>query len=188
MLLAAMPGMALSAAGAIQLNRSLKKSLDMTKTDLVDTKKTALKYAPDMIVATNVEELSNIPSSESDMKVMRKMLDHAGKRNNAVYLAGRNALIATPTINRSLLGHEIGHSRDPNRNKPSLFDYAQLLGAREQRAWDASPFQDAASKKVSKELAGTYHGGDKVILGGTLAGAGASIALALPLLLKALKK
>lgn len=176
----AAPGVALGALGLMQVHSSAKKSLKAFQNDLVDTKETMKKYAPNISIATNMDEADalNIKPWKDITPKQRDVLQSYLKRifesGNAAQLEGHNAIIARPMINRSLIGHEIGHQIDEPKSK-SIFD--KLLVSRiEQRAWNASPFQDDESKKMSNIALGTYRGAEKVMGGAALIPLGVLIA------------
>lgn len=163
----AAPGVALGTMGLMQVHSSAKKSFDTFQKDLVDTKKTVQKYAPGVRVATNISEVEglNIPQWQSitpkQKEIFHARLNRIFSSGNAGNIKGHNAILARPMINRSLIGHEIGHHAD-EPSGGSLLDKI-LISRDEQRAWNKSPFQDEASRKASQVALGTYRGAEKVM-------------------------
>jgi hypothetical protein len=163
----AAPGVALGTMGFMQVHSSAKKSFDTFQKDLVDTKKTVKKYAPGVRVATNINEIEglNIPPFKNITPAQKDVLYAKFNRilssGNAANLKNYNAIVARPMINRSLIGHEIGHRID-NDGKESILDKI-FISRDEQRAWNKSPFQDEASRKASQIALGTYRGAEKVM-------------------------
>lgn len=185
-LLGALPGMAVAGYGTYELGKSAP-AYEKMKGNLVDAKSTVKKHAPDVIVATAKKDLKQIAKNEREEKFLQNLLDYVKKQKNAVYISGRNAIVSPPKVNKSLIGHEIGHSIDISKRGQTPVD-AFFQTRTEEGGWKESPFQDPESKALSKLMLHSYRGGDKIKAGGILTGAGITASLALPSILKMLKK
>lgn len=184
----AIPGTALATLGGIQMIKSrLGADIDI-KSDLVNAQEMVDKHAPGVLVASTKRDLKKVPDiTPKQRKALEGLLDFAKRSGNAAYIRNRATIVSPKMVNRSMIGHEIGHSIDIPKRDPSTID--NLLRSRvEEAAWDASPFKDEKALAARKRMLGTYKGGDKVILGGTIAGTGAAAMMALPSLMKLLKK
>jgi len=184
-LLGSLPGVAIAGAGTAQLLSSHRKSMDLVKGDLVDAKKMVLKHEPGTIVATTASDLKKIQSTDAETKQLAKILDYVRGGTNAAFISGKGSILSPKMINRSLIGHEIGHVRDYRKHGYTPLDYAGIRAAMEERAWKESPFQDPVAKDVANSMVGTYRGANKIAIGAPIAVAGA---MTLPLLWKVLKK
>lgn len=181
-LIGALPGAALAGYGTYQIGLSAPAYKTMNE-NLVDAKEIVKQHAPGVMVATAKKDLKQISKNKKDLQFLQKLLDYVKGKKNAVYISGKNAIISPAKVNKSLIGHEIGHSRDfaIRGHKPSD---AYFQAAMEERGWKASPFQDEKSKALSKLMLQSYRGGDKLKAGAILAGVGVTV----PSLLKLLKK
>lgn len=187
-LLGMTPGIALAGMGVKQLQESHGKALKAMKTDLVEPKAFAKKHAPNLFVATTNEDIDKIPVAPIYRKALKSALSQMEGRNAGYVSIGDQKFILSPKlVNRSLLGHEIGHHIDLSKKKRSILD-AVLQLPEERRAWEASPFQDEKSQRIGEVMKGTVAGRDKIIMGGIAAGAGATAFPLARLARKLLKK
>lgn len=180
------PGIAIAGAGTAQLGKSFSESTRIASTDLVDPKKVVKKYDPNIVVLTKPSDIDKVEEfSKNDKAVAKNLLRRIAKVGNAGYLStNKNKYIfSSPMVNRSLLGHELGHRFDTSKGKREVID-AIFQAGEEERAWKSSPFQDKESQRIAKVMAGTYKGKDKIMMGGIAAGIGA---LGVPVVMKALK-
>ena len=182
-ILAALPGVGLAGYGTYQFGKARAESLNEMTNDLVDAVAITKKHAPDIHVATSKNEIDKIDASNIEKKILLSAMKFIEKGENAAYTPIGNGIILSPKkINRSLIGHEMGHHFDIKKNPIKVPPV--LKTGMEERGWAASPFQDDESKRISKIMLGTYKGADKIAIGATAATFGAFM----PKLLKVLKR
>jgi len=188
--LGAIPGIVVAGVGIKQFGEGKEKSLGETKKDLVPAIETVKEHAPELYVATNKEDILKGDLTKFQKFLVKtihaKSMGQIFEGNNAAYVPLKNTsmIISPKMVNKSVIGHEIGHHVDAQKKQFRLLD--QFINSKkEQRAWELSPFQGEKDKTVSDIMLNTYKGGDKIFLGTVAATVGA---LAAPLVLKALKR
>lgn len=181
-LIAMLPGAAIATVGAHRLYTGRSEALEEMKKDMVSPRAIVKKYAPDVYVATSREDLKDF---KIDPEVEKK-LARTFRGLNAIYGSadGKATIVSPKMINKSLLGHEIGHHLAGTSKEKQLFKKI-LQTPEERKAWEASPFQDEQSKRVAEKMLKTYEGSDIMTMGGIASMIGA---MAAPIILKALKK
>ena len=186
----ALPGAVLVAAGFGQLAKASKNIKD-AKGDLVPAAETVKQYAPEVYVATNMDDIqkSNLSAFKKLLlnTLYSKSIRKAFDGENAYYIPSpKSPIIISPKmVNKSIIGHEMGHHIEAGKRRFSVLD--SILNSRsENRAWESSPFRSETDEDLRRNALETYKGSDKIMLGGLSAGIGAYL---LPsLILKAFRK
>lgn len=129
--------------------------------DTVNVKSTIKKHAPDVVAITTKEELKAYTKNPIKRFALGGALKEGAPANAYYMKAGKKspaAIVATPEINRSVIGHELGHHADFTQNTgiKSKIHRALSKKRRETKAWDMSPLASAADEPIKREALGSY--------------------------------
>jgi hypothetical protein len=155
----------------------------ITNMSVVDAKAQAKKYRYKENLITGTEDFKK----NNQFGWFRKLLltptvKIAEKGENAFALPNKekNFVFVSKKVNKHVLAHEIGHTKDFKVNKFNPFLDTGLIGAisgrtlkLEKRAWDAAPGRNTEERQKVREYAlGTYEKAQNV----TRIGAGVAVA------------
>jgi len=121
------------------------------KEDIVPAKTIIKKYAPDVV------HIGDEDTAKKNLSTFKRIIVKPGlEGRGAFYVSGKKPIIVTAkNINKSILGHEIGHHFDrPVSFKGKVKNIFRSTVKREQEAWDKSPIK--VDPKVKDVALGTY--------------------------------
>lgn len=170
-------------------NRKMLKDLgEEIEKKTVPASKFMKQYGPEGTIAvTTKEDVDKLKANIISKFLLKRQLPKESLGSFAVPDYG--AVFTPKKVHKEIIGHEVGHLIDFEKNKPGFFTYHPLTDMlkREQAAWEESPVKKEKSDVMEKALK-SYEEGIKGYKIGAGVGAGAGLAISLPTLIKYLKK